>query len=84
MSVKSKEEIEHQLLQFASKNFEKPSKCKNLMQVQYYIQELCDRIREVESKFNYAPSALYGLLAQYNQRQQTFMSERYFAEFRIS
>lgn len=61
--------IEEELKVFASKNFEKPSICRNLDQIQFYSSELCLKITEYESRFNFAPAWAYGLLEQYNVRK---------------
>ncbi len=57
------------LREFTHRNFEKPSDCRNLSQLRYYVEELCLKIQEYETKFQYVPEWAYSLLAQYNQRQ---------------
>ncbi len=61
--------IENDLKQFTDKNFESPGKCRNLDQIRFYVKELCTKIQEYESRFNYVPKWAYILLAQYNQVQ---------------
>jgi hypothetical protein len=61
------------LKEFASRNFEKPAKCKNLGQIRYYIRELCLKIEEYESKFQYVPESAYLLLSQYNMIQNSLI-----------
>jgi len=56
-------------MEFTKHNFEKPADCKNLSQLRYYVEELCMKIQEYETKFQYVPEWAYSLLAQYNQRQ---------------
>lgn len=80
MSAHEKQQLEHELRRFTSRNFEKPSDCRNLDQIRYYIQELCDKIRYYERRFNYVPAWAYALLAQYNARQNS-MIHRDFTRF---
>ncbi len=61
--------LEVELKSFASRNFERPSECRNLDQIRFYVQELCLKIEEYQSKFNYVPNWAYSLLAQYNAKQ---------------
>lgn len=63
--------IEEELKVFAAKNFEKPSVCRNLDQIRFYSAELCLKISEYEIRFNFAPAWAYGLLEQYNTRQNS-------------
>jgi hypothetical protein len=77
MKAFSKAELDKQMRVFAERNFEKPTDCKNLEQIQYYISELCLKIREFESRFQYVPETAYLLLNQYNMRQNAFVSERF-------
>jgi hypothetical protein len=65
--------IELDLKAFTSRNFEKPSDCRNLEQVRFYVKELCQKIEELEGRFNYAPQWAYSLLAQYNSRQNSMI-----------
>jgi hypothetical protein len=64
---------EAELKSFANRNFEPPSRCRNLEQIRYYIRELCDLIEKFESEFADAPSWAYKLLSQYNERQNSFL-----------
>lgn len=80
MSTYEKQLLEQEFRKFTSRNFEKPSQCRNLEQIRYYVQELCDKIRDYERRFNYVPSWAYALLAQYNARQNA-MIHREFARF---
>jgi hypothetical protein len=63
------------LAEFTTRNFEKPAKCKNLGQIRYYIRELCLKIEEYESKFQYVPEQAYVLLSQYNLVQNSLIYE---------
>jgi hypothetical protein len=73
MSDFEKKSLEKELKSFTSKNFERPSACRNLGQIRYYIRELCLKIEEYQKRFNYVPNAAYSLLAQYNSRQNTML-----------
>ncbi len=83
MSIHEKQQLEMELRCFTSRNFEKPSECRNLEQIRYYVQELCDKIRDNERRFNYVPAWAYALLAQYNARQNAMIHRefvRYYAQ----
>ncbi len=69
-----KKRIELELKAFTSKNFEKPSECRNLDQIRFYVRELCIKIEETEERFNYVPQWAYSLLAQYNSRQNAMIN----------
>jgi hypothetical protein len=69
MKEHDKRRLELELRSFTSRNFERPSACRNLDQIRYYVQELCDKIEEYQDRFNYVPNWAYALLAQYNARQ---------------
>jgi len=73
MSEFEKRSLELEVRRFASRNFTKPSECRNLDQVRYYIQELCTRIEDYKRRFNYVPMAAYALLSQYNSKQNTLL-----------
>jgi hypothetical protein len=73
MSDYERRKLEVELKSFTSRNFEKPSVCRNSTQIRFYIQELCSKIEEYKSRFNYVPNWAYGLLAQYNARQNDFV-----------
>jgi hypothetical protein len=74
MSDFERKKIELELKTFTSRNFEKPSECRNLDQIRFYVRELCLKIEELESRFHYVPQWAYSLLAQYNSRQNTMIS----------
>ena len=74
MSDYERKRIETDLKAFTSRNFEKPSECRNLDQIRFYVRELCLKIEELESQFHYVPQWAYSLLAQYNSRQNTMIS----------
>lgn len=67
--------INEELKAFAARNFEKPTVCRDLTQIRFYTAELCLKISECESKYNYTPDWAYRLLEEYN-RQLDILSER--------
>lgn len=75
MTDYEKTKLEVALKEFTSRNFEKPDKCKNLGQIRYYIRELCLKIEEYETKFQYVPECAYSLLSQYNLVQNSLIYE---------
>lgn len=77
MNTQTTKELEIQMKNFAERHFTKPSDCKNLEQIQFYISELCLKIKEFETRFQYVPQVAYVLLNQYNMRQNAFVSERF-------
>ena len=72
--------IETELKNFSSRNFEKPTACRNLEQIRFYVRELCLKIDELEGNFNYVPQWAYALLARYNAQQNSIIQ----LEFRNS
>ncbi|NOS92954.1 MAG: hypothetical protein HOP30_13605 [Cyclobacteriaceae bacterium] len=64
-----KRKLEMELKNFTSKNFEKPSDCRNAAQIRFYVRELCNKIEEYETRFNYVPAWAYSLLSQYTAVQ---------------
>lgn len=73
MSDYEKKRLEMELRNFTSRNFERPSDCRNLEQIRYYVKELCGKIEEYEIRFNYVPQWAYSLLAQYNLVQNRML-----------
>jgi hypothetical protein len=69
MSNYEKQQLENNFNKFTRKHFEKPSRCKNIGQIQYYVQELSLKIEEFKSRFNYVPNTAYVLLSEYNASQ---------------
>jgi len=80
MTDYERKKLENDLKAFASRNFIKPSECRNLEQIRFYVRELCLKIDEFENRFNYVPGYAYTLLAQYNLRQNGIIN----TEFRAS
>lgn len=54
---------------FTLSDFKKPSDCKDLEQIRFYVRQLCLKIEELEKQFGQVPPSAYSLLAQYNSRQ---------------
>ena len=75
MTEYERKKLEIELRSFTSRNFEKPSECKNLDQIRFYVHELCMKIEEYQSRFSYVPSWAYGLLAQYNAMQNSMIEK---------
>jgi len=75
MTPYERKKLEMELRTFTSKNFEKPSECKNLDQIRFYVQELCSKIEEYQNRFSYVPSWAFGLLAQYNALQNSMIEK---------
>jgi hypothetical protein len=66
MSPYEQIQIDLELRSFTAKNFEKPSECRDATQVEFYRSELCSKIDEYKTRFNYVPVWAYALLEQYN------------------
>ena len=73
MSEFEKKHLETDLKNFTSRNFVRPSECRNLDQIRFYIQELCLKIEDYKRRFNYVPVTAYSLLSQYNTMQNTLL-----------
>ena len=69
MSTFEMKKLDTDLRNFTSRNFESPSNCRNVDQIRFYVRELCIKIEEYESRFNFVPAWAYSLLAQYNMVQ---------------
>jgi len=74
MNPFEQKKLDLEIKSFVSRNFEKPSNCKNLEQIRFYINELCQKIEEYRRQFNYVPNSAYALLAQYNTRQNNILT----------
>ncbi len=77
MTEYERKKLETELKSFASRNFEKPSECRNLDQIRFYVHELCSMIEQYQNQFNYVPSWAYGLLAQYNAKQNNLIHREF-------
>jgi len=73
MSSKEQKRIAREFLIFSRRSFEKPSKCRNLGQLQYYVSELSRVIENMKQQYNYVPQAAYDLLAEYNRVQNSLL-----------
>jgi hypothetical protein len=73
MSNFERKKIKMELKAFTARNFEKPSDCKNLDQIRFYVNELAQRIVQLERTVAYVPDWAYTLLAQYNSVQNRFI-----------
>ena len=73
MSEFDKKYLELEIKNFTARNFVRPSECRNLDQIRYYIHELCMKIEDCKKRFNYVPQAAYSLLSQYNSRQNSML-----------
>jgi len=82
MTTIERKRIEAELRYFTSKNFESPGNCKNLEQIRFYVRELCQKIEELEGRFNYVPNWAYLLLAQYNEKQNGMLHLEFVTTYR--
>lgn len=73
MSEFEKKHLELEVKDFVTRNFVRPSECRNLDQIRFYIRELCDKIEDYKRRFNYVPFTAYSLLSQYNSRQNSML-----------
>jgi hypothetical protein len=73
MSEFEKKHLETDLKSFTARNFVRPSECRNLHQIRFYIRELCLKIEDYKKRFNYVPSTAYALLSQYNSQQNALL-----------
>ena len=76
MSDYEKKLLEIDLKKFTSRNFVRPSDCRDITQIQFYIRELCVKIEECESRCNYVPQWAYSLLSQYNLMQNKLLESK--------
>ncbi len=77
MSNFEKRKLEIELRNFTTRNFERPSDCRNLDQIRFYVKELCEKIDYYERRFNYVPAWAYSLLAQYNMAQNGILHKEF-------
>lgn len=81
MSDFEKKHLEIELKAFASRNFVRPSECRNLAQIRFYISELCDKIEDYRARFNYVPKTAYSLLSQYNSKQNSLLYRDFISSY---
>ena len=77
MEKLSQKRIDREFSLFATRHFEKPRKCRDLRQVQFYIRELSNRIEELKKNFNYVPDSAYALLADYSMIQKRYILDNF-------
>lgn len=77
MSTYEKKQIDTDFRNFTSLNFEKPTKCKSIGQLQYYVKELSNKIKELKSRFNYVPEKAFLLLTEYNNMVNNLIFKNY-------
>lgn len=82
MSIYEQKKLDLELKNFTARNFERPSDCRNLDQIRFYVRELCDKIEEYEKRFHYVPGWAYSLLAQYNYAQNRILSVNFRETYR--
>lgn len=73
MNIFERKKLEMDFNNFTNRNFARPSECRNLAQIRFYVSELCGKIEEYEKRFNYVPARAYSLLSQYNARQNSLV-----------
>ena len=81
MSDYEKQQLENSFKTFTKKHFERPTKCKNIGQIQFYVKELSLKIEEFKSRFNYVPRTAYTLLSEYNASQNRLIFSNFQQEF---
>lgn len=69
--------IDQEIKAFAVQHFEKPLVCRKADQIRFYSEELCLKIAEYETRFNYVPAWAYTLLEQYNARLNSWQNVTY-------
>ena len=81
MSEFDKKHLDIELRNFTARNFVRPTDCRNLDQIRFYIQELCTRIEDYKKRFDYVPGTAYSLLAQYNSRQNAMLYRDFISNY---
>ena len=81
MSEYEKKHLELELKNFTSRNFVRPSECRNLDQIRFYIRELFEKIEEYKRRFNYVPGLAYALLSQYSSRQNSMLYQDFIRNY---
>ncbi|MEX2232491.1 MAG: hypothetical protein WD824_10040 [Cyclobacteriaceae bacterium] len=81
MSEFEKRHLELELRNFAARNFARPSECRNLHQIRFYIAELCEKIEDYKKRFNYVPNTAYSLLSQYNAMQNSMLYRDFISNY---
>lgn len=78
MKEYDKKRLDREFEMFTKRNFAKPSKCKNLQEIQFYVRELSMEIEKLKNQSGYVPNGAYELLAHYNRIQNKMV----FAHFK--
>ena len=73
MDSKEQKRITREFLIFTRRSFDKPSKCRNLGQLQYYVSELSRVIEDMKRQYNFVPQVAYDMLADYNRVQNSLL-----------
>jgi len=73
MSDIEKKRLELGFTRFTNRHFDKPSNCRNLAQVQFYVRELSFKIEELKNRFNYVPQIAFKLLREYKEFQNKLL-----------
>ncbi len=69
MSEQDKSILEKEFKHFTLRNFEEPTQCKDLSQVEFYIKELKSKMKEFKQQFGFIPKFAYHLLWEYTSLQ---------------
>lgn len=77
MTTQERKELDKNFKKFTSRHFEKPTRCNNLGQIQYYVSELSRKIDDFKKRFNYVPQQAYVLLSQYNASQNKLIFQNF-------
>jgi hypothetical protein len=77
MKAVEKKHIEMELRRFTAVHFQRPTECRNLEQIRFYVRELSQKIEAMEKQFNYVPGWAYSLLAQYNEKQNSLIDREF-------
>jgi len=71
------EQLEIDFNKFTIRHFDEPSECRNIEQVQFYIQGLSIKIEEFKSRFKFVPDNAYVLLNEYNASQSKLVFRKF-------
>jgi hypothetical protein len=74
-------EFEKKYLELELRNSVRPSDCRNLAQIRFYIGELCEKIEDYKRRFNYVPNAAHALLSRYNSRQNSILYQDFIRNY---
>lgn len=77
MTQFEQKKLEVEFNRFARMNFDKPSQCRSVGQIRYYVQELSNKIQELKKSFGYVPASAHVLLSQYNAVQNKLIHQNF-------